>query len=121
MLDFNVRIPKTESKFTGGIKEYQTSNGVVAVCFCPETAYVFEDEQGLWSKEEMKITIKQQGNSGAFPHQESAYVELAGNGTSYPYPDMVTKYGLTDEICKDIEETLNYIYKYSEEREAPLS
>lgn len=122
MLDFNVRIPKSETKFTGGIKEYPTVNGgTIAICFCPETAYVFEDGDGLWSREEMKIMIKDNGNSGAFPHQESAYVEIAGNGSSKPYQDMVTKYGLTEDACMDIEKTLTYIYKYSEEREAKLS
>lgn len=100
-------IKKNRGKtFVGAIQNYYLADGtVLPVCFSGSQVYLFEDEQGLFSSDEMKMQISQANKDGeaGFPYMYDEYKELLSLSSSDIPEDIKTEYpGLTSEMIQDI-------------------
>lgn len=101
------KIMKNRGKtFVGAIQNYTLSDGVVLpVCFSGSQVYFFEDEEGLFSADEMKCQISQANKDGeaGFPYMYDAYREMLDLAAQDIPDDIKADYpGITSEILQDI-------------------
>ena len=100
--------------FQGAIQEYNTVNGIVAVAFCTDTAYVFKDSQGLFDSKEMQHQIKTAGHG--FPYANDDVYEEITDGEVVT-EKLVAELGLTDTDVTDIKERLESLACFGEEKD----
>lgn len=92
------------SVFICASQGYETENGLVDVFFTSNTAFVFEDEEGLYPYEDLYASIKAAAKEGAmdFPMGFDEYVPIIESGENECTLSVLEKYGLT-QYKDDIE------------------
>lgn len=104
------------SAFILACKEYETAeNGVVPVFFTANKAFLFMDDEGLWSFQDIKNFIKDNYDQ-SFPEAYNEYVEIADNLSDFIAEDELEKYGLM-EFERDIAERSEDLKPFGEETE----
>ena len=103
--------------FLGNV--YPTVNGDVCVFFDGSSAYVFEDEQGLWGISDMKDLIKRDGLDAEYPHCYEEYTPLvnAGMDDNVEFNDALFERLRLTEFKDDIVKRLEDASPYSAEME----
>lgn len=99
-------------------KEYNTENGVVPVFFNAFTAFVFEDEDGLWGFGDIKKFIKENYDQ-SFPEVYDEYREIGVNPDRELDEELLAELGLT-EYAQDIKDRLEDLQPYGDEEEVSL-
>ena len=99
-------------------KEYDTENGKVPVFFNAFSAFVFEDEDGLWSFSDIKKFIKDNYDQ-SFPEVYDEYKELGTNPLREIDEDALEEYGLS-EFAEDIANRLEDLQSYGDEEEVGI-
>lgn len=94
--------------FLGAVQVYNTVNGEVAVGFTSASAYVLEDEQGLYTDEDLIGCIKQHAGTMGFPETCEEYREVVGGEVNQI---VVDRFGL-GEYLEDIKARVEELIPY---------
>lgn len=99
--------------FYGCANDYETANGKVTVFFSTNEAYLFEDEEGLWTMGDLVPRMIEFAGD-VFPDKYTQYVPLTDEGCGLD--TVLEKYGLS-EFKADIEARVADVAPYGDEKE----
>lgn len=109
-------ITKRKGKaFLGAIQVYNTSYGEVAVGFTPASAYVLEDEQGLYTDADLVCCIKQHAGTMGYPETCEEYREVVGATDNTV---VIERFGLGEHLG-DIKARIEELIPYGLELDKP--
>ena len=107
------------STFIMACKEYETEFGTVPVFFTAFSAFLFTDEEGIWSFADIKNFIKENYDQ-SFPEAYEEYKEIGTNPVRDLDEDVLEEYGLS-AFAQDIMERLEDLQPYGDEEEVSMS
>lgn len=99
----------------GAIQMYNTAYGEVAVGFTPASAYVLEDEQGLYTTKDLEGCIKQHAGTMGYPETCEEYREVVGATDN---TIVIERLGLGEHL-EDIKARIEELIPYGLEMDKP--
>lgn len=113
---FTSKIMKSKC-YIGAVQEY--NNGGLSVCFTADSAYIFDDADGLYGTVDMVNMMKTADKEGSmsFPHSYEPYTELCNLNTMEISPELTAQYGISEADATDIISRLDELSVYGEEKD----